>query len=616
MVPELAHRGPDGNGTWSSPSQRCTLGHTRLAIIDLSSASAQPFTDVGTGLTLVYNGEIYNYRELRAELRGGWTFRSDGDTEVLLAAYARWGTECLTHLNGMFAFGLWDESDATLFLGRDRFGEKPLYYTVVQDHFVFASELRALARAPIPLNVDESLALEHLASDTVYDLDGQRGTLVQGVAQILAGESLVVRSHPSTRAAVAGRHRRYWEPSDGAAGADPVRSLQEAGTELRELLVDSVRLRMRSDVPVGTCLSGGLDSSSVVAAMRALDPDRTIHTFTGRFRGEDVDEGRYAQAMSAWARTTYHEVDISAGGFLREAADVYRSAEFPIGSLSQYAQWCVFRLAAQHNVTVLLDGQGSDEIFGGYGHGILRSYASQLIADRRFRFFIGERFRLAKNVPSVFSLTASTKLALADRFKPQGRQDGVLRLLSSDGRAKLAALGYPARRRSEERESLRALLNTLALRTMLSSLIRYGDRLSMRFSREVRLPFCDHRIIEFSNRLPPEFLLGGGEVKRVLKEAMRVALPAAITNREKQGFNPPLARWIQGPLVPWMRDVIANASPALSPLVDKSAIESDLVRADEGRLPRWTPLWRVANLCAWDAYSRQPLARHTTSLAP
>ena len=615
MVPRLTHRGPDGQGLWSSPNGHCTFGHTRLAIIDLSSASAQPFEDSAAGLTLVFNGEIYNYRELRSELAGEWRFRSEGDTEVLLAAYVRWGTECLAHLNGMFAFAIWDEKRQVLFLARDRFGEKPLYYSLADGHFVFGSELRALAEAPIDVRVDEAVAAAHLVSDTVYDLDGQTRTLVQGVRQLLPGECLEVEVDAETGTPSVGRARTYWRPTDGS-DASGTATFPAAAEHLRALLTDSVRLRLRSDVPVGTCLSGGLDSSSIVALVRELDDDREIHTFTGRFRGDPVDEGRYAQEMSGRARTTYHEVDITAEGFLREAADLYGSAEFPVGSLSQYAQWCVFRLASEHGVTVLLDGQGSDEIFGGYGNQILRAYASQLIADRRFGFFLGERLRLARNVPTVFSAKASAKQTVSSMLKGRGNQADVTRLMSAEGRGRADRLAPgPSDDHDDDgrAQPLRHLLNTLSLRTMLTSLLRYGDRLSMRFSREVRLPFCDHRIIEFANRLPPEFLLGGGEVKRVLRAAMRPALPVSIATREKQGFNPPLARWIQGPLVPWMRDVIDGASPPVRGLFDQAAVEGALERAALGRAPDWPALWRVANLCAWDTYSLQPLAQRTTT---
>ncbi|MGI8807509.1 MAG: asparagine synthase (glutamine-hydrolyzing) [Acidimicrobiales bacterium] len=608
MVPQLTHRGPDGHGTWSSPGGHCTLGHTRLAIIDLSTASAQPFVDQRTGLTLVFNGEIYNYRELRAELSGGRTFRSDGDTEVLLAAYARWGTECLGHLNGMFGFAVWDENRQTLFLARDRFGEKPLYYAQADGHVVFASELRALAQAPLAIAVDEAVALRHLGSDTVYDLDGQRDTLVDGVRQLLAGECLEISVAPDTGRPSVGTPRTYWRPTDGLDGQQPVRSLRDASAQLRDLLTDSVRLRLRSDVPVGTCLSGGLDSSSIVALVRELDPDRQIHTFTGRFPGDPVDEGRYATEMSRRAGTDYHEVEISAEGFLREAADLYRAAEFPIGSLSQYAQWCVFRLASENDVTVLLDGQGSDEIFGGYGNQILRAYTSQLLADKRFAFFLGERVRLARRVPSVFSVKSSAKQFVSSRLNLRSNRAEMMKFMSPDARAQLSASGDGGVDGGRREDPLRHLLNTLALRTMLSSLLRYGDHLSMNFSREVRLPFCDHRIIELANRLAPELLLGGGDVKRVLREAMRADLPASITAREKQGFNPPLSRWLQGPLVPWMREVVHDASPAVRGLLDVPAVDAALDRAGGGASTEWPTLWRVANLSAWDAYSYQPLA--------
>jgi asparagine synthase (glutamine-hydrolysing) len=610
MVRHQAHRGPDGSALWTSPSGLCTLGHTRLAIIDLSPAAAQPWVASSVGLTIVFNGEVYNYVELRHELQSKWAFRSASDTEVLIAAYSTWGPSCVERLNGMFAFAIWDDNANILTLARDRLGEKPLYFSQSGDTFVFASELLAMSHRSELLDLDPFLAREYLLASTVSTFDARRHSLFKGVLQVLPGQIVSVAVDGRTGRPRCAATSVYWDSIAQLRDRPRAEDIELSGTteQLRALFEDSIRIRLRSDVSVGSCLSGGLDSSSIVATMRRLAPDMSLSTYTGRFEGLGAaDEGGYARAVSEAFRTDHHEVVITAAGFAREAERLYLAAELPIGGLSQYGQWCVFRLAAENGTTVLLDGQGADEIFGGYGHSIHRAFLSELFARKLFLAYLEERRQLARMAPETFSLVSTIRQSLGPLFARMGRWSAPT-LLSDFCRA-LPQPNDSSHVNGPWRgvRALSDILWSLTSQSMLPSLLRYGDRLSMHFAREVRLPFCDHRIVEFAFGLPSEQLVGSADVKRILRETMRPLLPNAISNRPKQGFNPPANAWLAGPLNAWGREMLSSASQTLRALLDAQEIERAWQIASRSPSSRrWQALWRVVNLCAWDVYVRQP----------
>lgn len=600
MVEVQHRRGPDGHGVWKADDGRCTLGHRRLAVIDTTDASAQPFVSPDGRFALTYNGEIYNYVELRRQLEGDWHFETRGDTEVLLASYAVWGHRCVERLNGMFAFAVWDTEHEELFLARDRMGEKPLYYAQDEGSFLFASEIKALAVHDLPLWTDQTLAVSYLLGTDGVDLDGRRTMVLGGVSQLLPGECASVTLTGTDRRPRLGRTETYWSVQgierEPWRPADLGRYVDEVG----DLLLDSVRLRLRSDVPVGTCLSGGLDSSAVVAMIRKLEPEREIKTFTGRFLGEGTDEGPYAREVSAHVGTDYHEVIIRPENFLGEVAEFYRAAELPIGGLSQYGQWSVFRLASENGVTVLLDGQGSDELLGGYGSGISHAYLRTLLWTGQLRSLAHELAVGRTQEPATFAPKALAKTIVAARLRSRGPRGRVRNYLSPTAleiadAGSVGSLVVKGARRNE----LSRVLQTLATRTMLTSLLRYGDHLSMQFSREVRLPFCDHRLVELAFRLPAQALMGEASVKRVLREAMAPpALPHDIAFRRKQGFNPDSGAWLSEPLRPWMQEMIAAAPDSIGGLIDRQKVLRDLHHPPAAGID-WAVMWRLANLCAW-----------------
>jgi asparagine synthase (glutamine-hydrolysing) len=547
MLDILQHRGPDGEGLWTQPNGGAlTLAHRRLAILDLSPAGAQPMHDPATGCVLTFNGEIYNFVEVREELaRLGARFSTGSDTEVILAAYAHWGAGCLERFNGMFAFALYDPRRQVLFCARDRYGEKPFLFHAAPGLFVFASEYKAILLHPdVPFEIDDARLLR-AAHNASTGLDADRDTVFRGVCQLLPGEALELSLDSG-----AVRTWRYWQVPP--APAREIGDEREVFEEFRRLLVDSVRLRLRSDVPVGSCLSGGLDSSAIVCIVRQLlGDDRPYHTFTGHFPGSQADEWHFAREVVDATRSTSHRVEPSVDRFMAQLPEFAWHNELPVGSSSQFAQWSVFQLAREHGVTVLLDGQGADEGLGGY-----EQYFGPYLAALRER---GDGLRLERELPAIRAryplALASPSRALRDRLPFRARNwisngfgigTSMLYGLRPDLARQVESDTAP--RRKAGFDPLASALEQDSFGRYLTTLLRYGDRNSMAHSREVRLPFCDHRIAEFVLRLPPHLVMGEIQTKRLLRESMRGILPEVIRTRwNKQGFRPPQETWFESP---------------------------------------------------------------------
>jgi asparagine synthase (glutamine-hydrolysing) len=604
MLQAQAHRGPDGDGLWERADgglPAVVLGHRRLAILDLSPAGAQPMVDAASGNVLTFNGEIYNYLEVRAELqRLGARFDSESDTEVILAAYAHWGIECLSRFNGMFAFALYDQRRQVLFCARDRYGEKPFLYHAAPGLFVFASEYKALLLHPdVPLDLDEARLLR-AAHNASTGLDADRETVFRGVHQLLPGEALELALGTGAL-----RTWRYWCVEPGPARE--VDDEREVFAQFRELLVDSVRLRLRSDVPVGSCLSGGLDSSAIVCIVRQLlGDDRPYQTFTGHFPGTAADEWSHARQVIDATGATAHRTEPTVDRFMAELPAFAWHNELPVGSSSQFAQWCVFELAKRHGVTVLLDGQGADEALGGY-----EQYFGAYVAALRER---GDEARLAQELPAIRAryplALAPPARALRDRLPFRARH--WLSNRFGIGTSLLYGLRPDVARRVDAETALPRkpgfdpLANALeqdSFGRYLTTLLRYGDRNSMAHSREVRLPFCDHRLAEFVLRLPPHLVMGEVQTKRLLRESMRGILPEPIRTRwNKQGFRPPQELWFESPaFLALARDTLSSprflADPAWQPDWWRRAL--DRIERGETRLGWivWAPMmiewWRT-----------------------
>ncbi len=566
----LAHRGPDGTGTWTERSERAdasvAFGHRRLSVVDLSAAAAQPMASRDGRLVVVYNGEIYNHVELRAELEArGAAFRSRGDTEVLLEAWRAWGPACLDRLNGMFAFAVWDREAGTLFAARDRFGEKPFHYAfdAGRGFFAFASEIKALLPfAEVDGSLDDRALYRYVA---FREQAGMAETQWKGVFRLPAAHHLTLRCDGG---ALDVSIRRWWD-LDPAARSDL--SFPEAARRFAGLFADSVRLRLRSDVPVGTSLSGGLDSSAVVCQIHRLGADGGQKTFTARMDDPALDEGHHVAEVLRVTAVEGHEVWPSAAMLEDLFPALCRHMEEPFPSTSQFAQHVVMRLAAEQGVVVLLDGQGSDEMLAGYTPYFLALYAG-LAEERRAGALLREWRAFRRRHGRAFPL--SIRAALGRAFPGLRR---VKRRLAGEtprgGRVLGAAeewwdRGWLAEHRAEESEaperagrdrlSARLLFDTT--RGPLQELLRYGDRNSMAYSRELRQPFLDHRIAELVQPLPSSYKIRDGESKALLREGLADLLPPAIRARQdKLGYQAPLVPWFRGPLAGWVRERLAAA---------------------------------------------------------
>jgi asparagine synthase (glutamine-hydrolysing) len=617
MLDAEAHRGPDGSGIWSEPigGRHLHLGHRRLSIIDLSTAGSQPMVDVSRNLVVTFNGEIYNYLEIRRELIStGVQFQSHSDTEVILEAYRRWGTACLSRFNGMFAFALYDRREAKLFCARDRFGEKPFLYSLGRDFFTFGSEYKALLLNPaLSLDIDET-RLVRAAYKQGAGLDNERQTVFDSIQQLLPGEAMEVDLR-TLRA----KTWRYWQ-------IDPMAPTQhrdeaDAFAEFRELLTDAVRLRLRSDVTVGSCLSGGLDSSAIVGIARGLlGADAPYHTFTGRFPGTASDEWTYASDVIDRNHTIPHTVEPTVERFVEDLPEFLWHNELPVGSSSQFAQWCVFRLAKEQGITVLLDGQGADETLGGY--------------EQYFAFYVeslresGQSERLERELPLIrerYPLAlARKKRALQDRLPFRARHwlsnrfnfgSNVLYGVKPD----IAAQAVKSAVRDDHR-GMTPLANALrhdSFNSFLTVLLRYGDRNSMAHSREVRLPFCDHRIAEFVFSLEPHLLMGEVQTKRLLRESMRGILPESIRARwNKQGFLPPQDAWFRSPkFLAMVREMLGRAGGSGNGPWIQSWLDNAADRMENGQRQLASPLWQPFINEAWREFFLERVSRQRQASA-
>jgi asparagine synthase (glutamine-hydrolysing) len=580
MAATMGKRGPDGQGLWRD--EVAGLAFRRLAIIDLHERSSQPMHL--DHLHLVFNGEIYNYLELRDALRGlGHEFRTEGDGEVLLHAWAEWDEAALERLNGMFAFAVWDDRARRLTLCADPFGEKPLYYAVASNgRVVFGSEIKAILQDPdVEARADDSALRAYIAHNVVPPM---HRSYFAGVHRLPGGHLLRLEDGRPTV-------ERWWRPTR----VEVPGARDEAARELRALVLDAIRLRLRSDVAVGTSLSGGLDSSMVVMLSAELAGDHRRHAFTARFPGFERDEWAYASEVAHAAGVVqHHPVEPRPEEVLADLEALVLDHEEPVGSLSVYAQWRVNAAAREAGVVVLLDGQGADELFGGYAiaEGFAMRSASPAAALRELRASgpdAGRQFVLA-----LGSELLPGRLRRAYRRHTAAAYAG--RELAGD-----ASLGEPAAPEAwiaGEPDPLRRELMREAFVTSLPQLLRYADRSSMAQSREVRLPFLDRRIADFALSLPAGWLWSGGRSKALLRDAGRGLLPEAVlARRDKVGFEPPQALWLREPgFRARIGEVLLDPAARARGLYDSAAIEADLA-AGAWRDPG--AIWRALNAELW-----------------
>lgn len=589
MTDIIPHRGPDGEGHVSLLGGRLWLGHRRLAIIDLTAAGHQPMSYLDGRYWVTYNGEIYNYIELREELEGkGHTFQSDSDTEVLLAAYAEWGRDCLHRFNGMWAFVIADTASGEVFAARDRFGVKPFYYAVAGGRLGCASEIKQLRAAGFGTGRAER---REVAKFIVHGtVNAERQTFFEGINQLLPGEACT------------------WNTADGVAGFKvynyyrPETNLEmRADGKLAEyqerfdwLLRDAVRIRLRSDVSVGTCLSGGLDSSAItLIKQELLDGRKDSHqqkTFTSCFHEREFDEWEYAEAVVNQAGVESHRVFPCMDSLLDEWHEVTWHQEEPVRSTSVFAQWNVMRLAHSKGIKVLLDGQGADEVMAGYHYYIPIYLASLLRAGKG-----GTLLREAAALKRTGILTASESMSRVV-LKTFYYFLGLRILRGRDGESLLRSeyagsppLNITADLQSRQYNDIFGPLQTL---------LRHEDRNSMAFSIEARTPYLDYRLVELFLKIPGEYKFRGGWTKPFLRQAMAGTMPDKVRLRvDKKGFVTPETIWARKNIGRIREILLADECP-VGTWVDRRKLSALLASptAVASKLPL---LWRLLSVTYW-----------------
>lgn len=596
----IRYRGPDDSGYELYPAgdSVVALGHTRLSILDLSSAGHQPMLSADKRYSIVFNGEIYNYRELRSELQGlGCSFVSDSDTEVLLAAWIQWGRACLVRLIGMFAFVVLDRQAGTLTCVRDAFGIKPFFYAAVDGAFFFASEMQALRELlPGKPALDWQRAYDYLVHG---DYDSGPRTFFEGVSHLLPGHLFIV----DLQAGGVGEPERWWTPSI-VERTDL--SFASATEMVREQFLQNIRLHLRSDVALGAALSGGIDSSAVVCAMRHVEPDLPIHTFSYIATGNEISEEVWVDRINSHVGAVPHKISVGSDELVRDLDSMILAQGEPFGSTSIYAQYRVFQLARESGVTVTLDGQGADEMLAGYN-----GYPGQ-----RLRSLI-EKGRLVEAAsflnewskwPGRGRMSGAKNLAgeiiegqLYDLLRTFSGSSSLPNWINEAPLVERGVISCFPRQRSALGKSGRRVIAELALsltRRGLPSLLRHGDRNSMRFSVESRVPFLTLDMVNLLLSLPESYLISAkGETKHVFRAAMRGIVPDDVLDRrDKIGFATPEQIWLLS-----MADTVRSwlSEDLRLPFFNQAEVlrEFDLIVA--GRKAFSWQVWRWINFCRW-----------------
>jgi asparagine synthase (glutamine-hydrolysing) len=618
----LAHRGPDEAGTHLD--EYAALGHRRLSIVDLASGQ-QPLANEDQTVWIVFNGEIYNHADVRRELiAAGHVYRTRSDTETIVHAYEEWGDACVEHFRGMFAFAIWDAALRRLLLARDRLGIKPLYWSVRDGRLIFASEIKAILASglvqaePNEAALPEMLSTRHLAGEE---------TLFSGIFKLLPGHTLVFDGGQT-------KTRRYWDVPVGmpeAPGSD-----RDRIDRFRELLTESIRLRLMSDVPLGMFLSGGIDSSAIAALMARMI-DRPLQTFSVAFKDRAFSELEYAREVARAIHADGHEIVIDEHDFFDALPRLVWHEDEPIAHTSSVPLYFVSRLARDH-VTVVLTGEGSDELLAGYGRypralanwrigaayeSVVPQWLRRQIADRAVpslpaaaRRYADRSFLTRATTPEALFLDNFAAINLAQQ---RDLLAGEIAGSVTENNAYRASAAYfhavPPGTTLLER------LLYSDIKTYLVELLMKQDQMSMAASIESRVPFLDHKLVEYAATLPARLKLRGFSTKRVLREAMKGVLPESILTRPKMGFPVPFAEWMRGPSSALARDVLLDRRSRERGIINPSRVQRMIDAHAAGRVRAGDRIWTLLNLELWyrtfiDGQGVQTLPRIPADTAP
>jgi len=599
MCERMKHRGPDSEGLWLDKT--VALGMRRLSIIDLHTGE-QPVYSEDKQIIAVMNGELYNFREVREDLeKRGHKFQTQTDTEILPHLYEEYGDALVEHLNGMFAFALWDKRKQKLLLARDRFGEKPLYYGVFDGKLIFASEPKVLLENPA---VKAEINLDALRQYLSFDYVPAPRSIYKGISKLPAAHLLILEKGEI-------KTRRYWNLSFHKNGNTP--TIGEAAKHLRELLADSVKMRLVSDVPLGILLSGGVDSSTVAAFATQFSTEK-VKTFSIGFEEDSFDESKFARQVAAHLGTEHYEDKLS----VEKAADLISEIgtwlDEPMSDGSLLPTLLLSRFVKKY-VTVALGGDGGDEIFAGYpmyfGHKMARVYDS-----------IPSILRSGLNEPIVNNLPVSTKNLSFDykakRFVAASKYDVVTRhhswfgSFSIDAQNDLLSETVLSNTSADIYRDAKNLLKICDAADqieqmqfldmnfyMAEDILTKVDRASMAVSLEVRAPFLDPRIAEYAASLPPEYKLKGNKGKYILKKAVEDLLPKTILQRPKKGFGIPIAEWLKGRLNPLMHDLLAPERLKKQDLFNAGFVQKLIKEHETGAASHHKQLWTLLVFQLW-----------------
>jgi asparagine synthase (glutamine-hydrolysing) len=577
MTETLRHRGPDGHGYWHDASKRVFLGHRRLAIVDLSENGAQPMRSASGRYTIAFNGEVYNFLELREKLvRLGHSFRGGSDTEVMLAAFEQWGVDrAVEDFVGMFAFAVWDATDQSLVLVRDRLGKKPLYYAHANNSLLFGSELKAVRAFP---GFDRSIDRDAVALYMRHNYIPAPECIYSAAKKLRAGT--IARFDCRAAPQLAGE-RRYWDPAE-LRGRGPrfVGSFDDAVTELESLLEDAVKLRMIADVPLGAFLSGGIDSSLVVSLMTRAS-DRPVKTFTIGFHDDQFDEARHAKRVAAHLETDHTELYVPGSEAMSVIPSLPLMYDEPFADSSQIPTFLVSKLARQH-VTVALSGDGGDELACGYDRYVWMQtlWRAIRLAPLPLRKAAATAIRTG-GASAIDGLMRGLRSATGGRVGPLQMRRRLLKLAEALGEGDARAtyrqllshwrdpeslvIGVKSSIRdvaasvtgSDIAEIVESLMATDTANYLPDDVLVKVDRASMANSLEVRAPLLDHRLFEFARRLPLDLHVKGKQGKQLLRAILQKHVPRSLIDRPKMGFGIPLADWLRGPLREWASDLLS-----------------------------------------------------------
>jgi asparagine synthase (glutamine-hydrolysing) len=612
LTAAVAHRGPDGQGIWKSDEYRITLGHRRLSILDLSERGKQPMSYTNGRFWITYNGEIYNFLEIKKELENkGYIFQSDSDTEVVLASFQEWGEKMLDRFNGMWAFAIFDSQKEELFLSRDRFGIKPLYYYKSSEKFIFSSEVQAIHKILGNVHSLNEKVVKDIASGSFLN-HGTNETYLKDVFSLPGGFNLVIDKSRKINLSEWYKLKKINVP----------REFSEQAKKLKELLKDACLLRLRSDVPIGTCLSGGLDSGGITAIINSTGTEKegrfsnyTHRGFCASFPDTPIDEGKSAKMLAEKLGSKLNILEIFPPK-KEELEKAMEQCDGPMHALAFFPIWSLYGYIKKQGIKVTLDGQGPDEMLGGYRPLFEALTAAIELKKPRWFLDVYKTYAAQGETAQFSSKSFARKVLFIVLFRPavifvfkilakigfSGFKNDLNKLIGKKNDALL-----PARKSPGFGNSLDKSLFRQFFQSPLPGILNQYDRCSMAHGIECRMPYMDYRIVEFIFSLPPESKAGEGYTKRVLREAMKGIIPEETRlDKLKIGFNAPVVDWFRGSLKDFMLEQMNRQEFINSKYFDGKKIRSDFDKFLKKKNPKWNDAWNFwapVHLTWWMNYN-------------